>query len=83
METVLNNYEQMILLLGMMMVVAGCLVENVMVCGVGLKSALPRFLVSLDGITGRVDWPEEETYACVATGTVFFDREVQVPLTGI
>lgn len=82
METVLNNYEQMILLLGMM-VVAGCLVENVMVCGVGLKSALPRVRVSLEGMTGWVVWPEEGTYACVATGTVFFDREVQVPPAGI
>jgi hypothetical protein len=72
----------MILLLGIVIVVAGCLGENVMVCGVGLKSALPGVLVSLEGMTGRVVWPEKRSGLC-RHRTVFFDREVQVPLMGI
>lgn len=60
METVLNNYEQMILLLGMVMVAVGYLVENVTMWGVGLKSAPPEVPVSLEGMTGRVGWPEGE-----------------------
>ncbi len=61
METVLNNYEQIILLLGWVMVAAGCLVENVMVRGVGLESVLLGDPVSREGMTGRADWPEVTT----------------------
>jgi hypothetical protein len=59
METVLNNYGQILLLLmGLVMVAAGYLVENVAVWGVGLR-ALP---VNLSGrgrpceLTGRLTW---------------------------
>lgn len=59
METVLNNNEQMILLLGWVMVVAGYLVENVMVRGVGWESVPLKVPVSRAGMIRRADDPEE------------------------
>jgi hypothetical protein len=65
METVLTDYGQIILLLGVVWAAAGYLVENVALWGVGLR-AVPVCLRCPGGAWKQAGWSEWRSLGCPA-----------------